>query len=140
MVANEDKFITRLLITSLVGSFTGFPVIKAPTHGTNKGKTQLLSGLTNIVESTGSFSVTLGCDHFTDANDLALIETIYNSRKAFNFWLCGGDDTQFTYPLKGYRKEDIYLMRPDDDYRPELYKSIYKCGVMQDIKLVEAVR
>jgi hypothetical protein len=99
MAINDDKFITRLLITSLVGSFIGFPVIKAPKHGTNKGKTQLLSGLTNIVESTGSFSVTLGCDHFTDVNDLALIETIYNSRKAFNFCLCCGDDTQFTYPL-----------------------------------------
>jgi hypothetical protein len=139
-VANADKYIGRLIITKEIGTFSGYPQIKSPTHGTNKSKTVLLSGISNIVESTGSFSCTLNFENFYDPSDIALIESIYQARRGLNFWFCGGDESQFLSSIKGYRKKDVYLMRPTDDYSPELYKSLYKGPIKLDMKLTEVVR
>jgi hypothetical protein len=138
--ANEDKYISRLIISEEFGTFSGWPKIVNPTHGTNKSKTTLLSGLVNIVESTGAFKCELNLDYFDNAADLALVEAIYSARKGLNFWLCGGDELQFKTKLKGYRLSDVYLMRPDDDYQPEWNKGIYTTSIKQKMSLVEVVR
>lgn len=139
-VANADKYISRLIVTREFGTFSGFPQIKSPVHSTNKSKTVLLSGVSNIVESTGSFKMNLSFDNFENVDDLQLIEQIYRARKGLNFWICGGDENQFRTKLLGYRKSDIYLMRPDDDYQPEWYKSLYRGPIKLQMSLVEVVR
>lgn len=137
---DDDKYISRLLITKEFGTFNGYPQIKDPTHTTNKTKTTLLSGVSSIVESTGSFKVKLSFDNFTNVEDLQLIEGIYRLRRGLNYWLCGGNEDQFRAALAGYRRSDIYLMRPEDDYSPEWYKSIYSGPIKLQMSLIEVVR
>jgi len=138
--ANDDKFIKRILITKLFGQFSGFPVIKSPTNSTNKKKTKMLSGKISLTEGVGSFQCKLSIDNFNDATDLELVQNIYLNRNGVEVWLCGGDEDQFTFAAKGYRRKDIFRMRPTDEYKPEWQKGIYSLGTKQTLNLVEVVR
>jgi len=139
-VADDDKFIKRLMITKLFGQFNGFPVIKSPTNSTNKKTTKMLSGKISVTEGVGSFQCKLSIDNFFDVADLQLVENIYLARVGVEVWLCGGDEDQFTAALKGYRLVDVFRMRPSDEYKPEWIKGIYVLGTKQTINLVETVR
>ena len=39
----------------------------------------------------------------------------------------------------GWKKENIYLVRPTNEWTPEFYKSLYQSGLKVDLKLSEAV-
>jgi len=138
--ADEDKAIRRLIITTKVAEFTGYPTIKSPEVSTNKKKTKMLSGKVAVTEGVGSFSCTLSFDNYFIDDDLEIIEDIYAARKGLNFWFCGDDEDQFKYAFEGYRRKDVYLMRPIDDLSPEYVKGIYSAGIKTQIKLVETVR
>lgn len=139
MVVDADKVLRQIICTNKLGQFNGWPMIKAPTSSTNKRKDLMLSGKINITEGIGSFNVTLEVSSLSDTTDLALIESLYTRRKPSLLWLCGGDESQFNYASIGYRKEDLYLVRPIDEYDAELYKGIYTAGQKISIKLGEVI-
>jgi len=99
----------------------------------------MLSGKSNFVSQIGGFTVDLKLKYWNDDDDLTAIEQIYTNRLPVLVWLCGGDEDQFTFKRIGYRMEDIYLMRPSNDYIPQWYSNIYTTGIDINIKLVEVV-
>lgn len=141
-VINEDKKLFQLILTNklLTGRLEGWPIIKSPKHSLNKVNTRMLSGKSNIIESVGSFSVSLTVNSYKVANDLDVFEGIYFNRKPYLLWLCGGNELQFASQRIGYRLEDIYLVRPSDDYEPEYMEGVYKLGIKFSIKLQEVIR
>jgi len=139
-VADDDKFVRRILVTKLFGQFNGFPKIQSPTNSTNKKQTKMLSGKISLTEGVGSFQCKLSIDNFYDVADLELVQNIYLNRNGVEVWLCGGDEDQFTFAAKGYRRLDIFRMRPVDEYKPEWQKGIYVLGTKQTLDLVEVVR
>lgn len=138
-VVNADKQLYQLLITELIGTLEGWPIIKSPTHDTAKKVNQMLSNKVNVVESLGAFSVDLNVANWKNAADLVVIETIYFSRETTLVWLCGGEEAQFSVVPVGYRLEDFYLMRPVDSYQPEFVKGLYMSGLNIKISLKEAI-
>ena len=140
-VVNADKELYQLIVTEKIanGAFEGWPVIKNPIHDLNLKSTKMLSGKTNIVESTGAFKVDMEVSNWRNANDLALVENLYFRREPFLVWLGGGDESQFSYAALGYRKMDIYYMRPSNSYEPEFVKGLYQAGLKIAIKLVESI-
>jgi hypothetical protein len=140
-ISNADKKMTQLIVTEKfgVGQFNSWPVIKNPIHGTNKRKSKMLSGKVNLIESVGSFSCELVVPVLTDDSDFTLLEALYFGRQGFLVWLCGGDEEQFSTKRIGYRKQDIYLMRPTSDYMPEYLNGVYPSGVKFGIKLEECI-
>lgn len=140
-VADADKKMTQLIITEKYGKgqFNSWPVVKKPVHGTNKRKTKMLSGKVNLVESAGSFSCELSVSNLSDDDDLTLAEQIYFAHQGFLLWLCGGDEDQFSSKRLGYRRQDLYLMRPTADYSPEFYNGFYKSGVKFSMLLEECI-
>lgn len=139
MVADEDKIIRQLIIADLAGQMNGYPQIQKPTHSTNKKNVKMLSGKYAVIESVGAFSTTLSIKLLSDSEDAALIEHLYTSRNSFILWMCGGDESQFKNLLKGYRKEDIYLIRPSDEYKNEFFTN-YTTGTKFRMKLQEVVK
>ena len=121
-IPDTDKRISQLIITESIGQFEGWPVVKKPTISTNKRKTQMLSGKTRIVESLESFSCSLNVRHWAIQKDVDILEEIYFKREGVLMYINADDPDQFVLDLKGYRKEDIFLVRPTDDLASNLLK------------------
>ncbi|AHZ84642.1 hypothetical protein EP01_06785 [Bdellovibrio bacteriovorus] len=136
-VPNQDKRMTQLLVTEFVGQLNAWPVIKNPTHSTNRRRSKMLSGKSNFIESAGSFSCELNIQVLSDQEDLSTFEAIYASRQGLLFWPGGGDESQFKVLPVGYRRQDFYFVRPSNDYMPEFYKGQYTSGVKIQVKLEE---
>lgn len=137
--ADDDKRIRQLIITKRIGQFTGWPQIRAPKIDTTKRTSKMLSGKMRIVESLEAFSCTLDVKAWNIQEDLDIVETIYSKREGVLMWINADDPGQFGLDLKGYRQEDIYLVRPSDDYEPEFLTGVYVNPVKQSIKLVEVI-
>lgn len=138
-VADADKMIKQLIITEMLGQFEGWPQVRNPEFGTNKKVTQMLSGKSRVVEMLESFRCTLDVRHWRKAADIALIEQIYFLREGVLMWINSDTPTQFFTDVRGYRKEDIFLVRPLDAYSPEFVSGIYQNGLAQSIKLGEVI-
>jgi hypothetical protein len=139
MTVDADKIMRQLIITEELGKFNGWPIIRNPKISTNKKKNKMLSGKINLVESIESFSTTLEVKVLSDSDDLDLIETVYQKRVGVLVWINSNDDDQFSSLRLGYRKEDIYLVRPIDEYSPEFFKGIYQSGIKFKMKLEESI-
>lgn len=140
-VVDADKVIKQLIVSRRIGTgqLTGWPTIKKPMVSTNKKSSKMLSGKINLVESVDSFSCELEVKSWNIENDLDIIEEIYFKHQGVLLWLSGGDEDQFSDNRKGYRLEDIYLVRPTSEYTPELHKGVYSAGIKTKLKLKEAV-
>lgn len=137
---NDDKQIKQIILTERIGSgqFEGWPIVK-PQVSLNRKVSTTPSGKVSVVESLGTYSVTLSVMSWKSDNDLSIVESIYFTSQPFLVWPCGGDETQFSTVRRGYRLEDIYLMKCIDEYRPEYYKGNYFMGLNISIKLAESI-
>ena len=140
IVPDSDKIIRQLIITEELGKFAGWPIIGKPTHSTNKRKTRMLSGKTNLVESIGAFSCELSVKNWSSDADLTILEEIYFSFDGVLLQLNGFDEAQFSSNRIGYRNQDIYLVKPSDSYTPEWANGLYVTGMKIKMKLEEVIR
>lgn len=138
-VADEDKELYQFIATEEEGTLEAFPEITNPRHVSLRQRTTMLSGKTNIVESIGRFSCGLKVPYWKSDNDLTLVEKLYFGRLPMLVWLCGGDETQFSSIRRGYRLEDIFLVRPVNDYSPKWFSGVYTTGLEIEIRLDEVV-
>lgn len=136
---DAEKYIQQLIITDRIGQFEGWPQIKTPRLGTNKRKNKMLDGKTHILEGIEVFSCTLDVRHWRKATDIDILETIYFKREGVLMWINADTASQFFLDLKGYRKENIFLVRPSDDWRPEFVSGIYTAGIKSSVRLVEVL-
>lgn len=138
-VADADKILKQLIATDEIGQLNGWPVIKRPTASTNKSISRSLSGKVYVAEGIGAFSCQLTVENWNNDADLTIIETVYEAGEGVHVWLCGGDEDQFSSKRVGYRLEDLYFMRPTDEYRPEFFRGLYQTGIKFQMKLEEAI-
>jgi len=138
-VVDADKIIQQLICTEAIGQFEGWPVIKKPVISTNKRKSKMLSGKTRIVESLESFSCTLDVRHWKIQDDIDVLEEIYFKREGVLMYINADHPEQFFLDLKGFRKEDFFLVRPSDDFKVELVKGLYQAGIKSAVRLVEVI-
>lgn len=140
MVANDDKRITRFLAMEQIGQLNGWPEISGAQHDLGQKLNKMLSGKYSVSESVGSFSFDLSLDLENDQADIDIYEQIlFLYRRGVIVYLCGGDEDQFAVKALGYRASDFYYMRPERDYKPDFYKSLYSTGIKLKISFVEVV-
>lgn len=137
--ANADKQLYQFIATLQEGQLTAWPEIQRPTHAGERKVSTMLSGKRNILQQIGRFSCSLRVRYWKNTADLTLIEKLYFGRKPMLMWLCGGDETQFATIREGFRLEDLYLMRPSNDYQPNWVGSVYTTGNDITIRLDEVV-
>ena len=140
-VADDDKELYQLIVSEKIenGFLEGWPVIRNPIHDKKKKVTDMLSGKISLLENVGAFQADLEVAQWKSANDIALVENIYFRREGVLMWLCGGDEDQFHYAAMGYRKEDIYFVRPINNFEPEMVKGIYTAGFKIQMKFKESI-
>jgi hypothetical protein len=138
-IPDSDKHLFQLILTEKIGRLEGWPAISKPVLSKNRKQTEMLSGKTNIFENVGNFSCILQFKRFSSDADLSLIEELHSRIEGFLFWPCGGNENQFRTVRQGYRMQDIFLMRPSDEYSPEYDSGFYKGTISQDLKLEEVI-
>lgn len=136
-IADADKELRQLVISKVYAQFNGYPVIKRPTHSSNKKKNKMLSGKLNIVSSRGAFSTELEIRLSTNNTDLELHERLYYEIEGVHLLLSGGNEDQFITKRRGYRNEDIFLVKPSDEYQNPYNKGVYLNGIKVRIRLNE---
>ncbi|OFZ54979.1 MAG: hypothetical protein A2428_03135 [Bdellovibrionales bacterium RIFOXYC1_FULL_54_43] len=139
MIPNSEKRMCQLIATELRGQFQAWPVIKDPTHSRNRTKTKMLSGKQSVRENVGGTSFKLKVKILKNQADIDLVESMYDSSEGFLVWPCGGDSSQFISSIKGYRKEDIFLMKCENEYESERYGGFYQSGIELGMNLAEVV-
>lgn len=138
-IPDTDKIITQLIATQLIGQFEGWPVVKKAMVSTNKRKSKMLSGKTRIVESLETFSCGLDVRQWRIQEDNDILEEIYFKREGVLMYINASHPEQFFLDIKGYRKEDIFLVRPTDDFKAEFTKGLYDAGLKRSIKFAEVI-
>ena len=140
--ADADKVLRQLVLTEKIatGQLEGFPVIKRPRVSTSRKVSNMLSGKVNVVEGVESFSCSLEVRNWNIVGDLDIVEDLYFRREGFLMWLSGGEETQFgTTARKAYRLQDLFLVRPTNEYSPEYVRGIYVNGLKMKMNLAEAI-
>jgi len=137
--ADDEKFLFQFIATMLLGKLDGWPRIVSPTFDRNLVNNEMISGKEHFVENTGKYRARLTVDNWKLAADLTIVERLYEEQQGFLFWPSGGDETQFSSIRKGYRLEDIFLVRPKRDHMPEWRKGNYFTGMKINIELVEVI-
>lgn len=140
IVANADKKCRQFIVTEKIGAgqFEGWPIVK-PTLSLNRRVNFTPSGKAYVVESAQSYQVDLSVLSWKSDTDLTIVEEMFFNNSAFLVWPCGGDESQFSTVRRGYRLEDIFLMKCVNEWKPEYYKGNYFMGIKANIKLVEVI-
>jgi len=138
-VVNDDKQLAQFIVTKKLGRLNGWPLIKKPTISRNRKITKMMSGKSSVVENIGQYSTDLAIKVWSDDADLTLFEDLYDRFIGFLFWPSGGDETQFSSVRKGYRLEDIFLVKLTDELVNEFPNGVYTSGIKLNIKLAESV-
>lgn len=139
-VVDDEKRLYQFICTNLIGQFNAWPVIDKPMVSKYRQTNAMLSGKSNVYENAGKFSCSLVIEALTDDDDLAIIESLYDSHEGFLVWLCGGSETQFKTIRQGYRLEDIFLMKCSNEYSPLYRDGLYKTGIKIQMDLEETIR
>ncbi len=138
-VPDADKIMRQLIITDLFGQLTGFPQVKSPKLGQNIRLNKLLSGKVHKVKNIGAFSCTLSVQHWKIQADIDIISRLYFSNDGVLMWINADNPGQFFLEIEGYKRENIFLISPADEFTPEFVKGVYVLGIKQAIKLVEVI-
>lgn len=148
MVANEDKFITQLILTDPIGAgqLTFYPEITEYQFGPDKGENQAISGKSHIFETVGSAGLQMSVKGVATKADMDIFEQIVLfRRRGFLFWPCGGVDQevsaggQFSRKTEGWKRKDIFHMKTKTKWNPVWYEQIYTSSLDIKIGMVEAI-
>lgn len=136
VVTDDDKFLTQLILCEELGEFEDEPEMQ-PQFDKDRKATKFLSGKNFVAKSIGGFNLRLRKKSISNENDLALVETLFNSYEGFLVWPCGGTTSQFETVRHGYRMRDIFVMNLQNEMQPEWLDSRFYNGMQVDLKLVE---
>ena len=134
---DADKILAQLIITKSIGQFTGWPQITSPRIETQKKTVKMLSGKLRVIEGLQAFSCSLDVKAWRIQDDIDIIEEIYFKREGVLMWIQANDPNQFFLDLKGYRKNEIYLVRPTDNWEPLLLSGVYVNPIKVSMSVAE---
>lgn len=140
--ADDDKKLRQLIVTRKIGNgqFSASPVISNFEKRQNRRAIKTLSGKNQIRESVGGLEYRLQFKTWPFGDDFDIIEEMYfKNFSGVLFWACGGNDNQFRYKRVGYRKEDIVLVKPSNEFDPTWEKGIYSNGLNFNLRLAEVI-
>jgi len=139
---DQNKRMLQLIVSRNFqsGQFVTWPILK-PSLDENKKANEMLSGKVAMTRSVGGYNINMTLKTSVDQSDLTLIQEMYfRTREGFLLWPNGGDNDQFTKDVPFWNEEDILLVLPTDNYKPEWLEGFYKSGMPLNMKLREVVR
>lgn len=142
--ANQEKYISQIIVTSEVGTFAGWPRIKSVDITRNQRTVKTLSGFYSVQKALEVPSFDMELKDYPSTStynvDFDLIMTLHDLEDPFLVWLCGGKrgTTFFKYTLRGWRLKDIFQMQIAKGIKLSYSNGIYSAQINTKIEL-EAV-
>ena len=137
--ADQEKYITLIALTAEIGTFTGYPVA-LPKTTANEKRAVTENGKFITQKGSESFSCELEVG-YSEAADVTILNTLYESQEPFLMWLCGGKygSSNFAVTQKGWRLKDVYQMQTYDVFETAFENNIYVGSALTGLKLAEEV-
>jgi len=139
-IADDPKILTQFISTSKTGRLTGWPVMSGIRTGRDTSAVDALEGLAYIIDRQGGYRGTLSVSNYTVQTDLDIIKTLFNSVRGFLYWPSGGDESQFSPLVDGYRFEDIFLSRFVGQFKPDKNRGIYNNGLKFSVAVRQVIK
>lgn len=124
-IADAEKFISRIIATTEIGTLLGYPEIKGVQIDPNETVESTISGYDHIERGVdvARFNMTLKTHPYQA--DIDLLDTLFARAEPFLVWLCGGLPDQFRLQTRGWRAKDVYNMKmsgaADNGYKFNVY-------------------
>jgi len=142
-VSDEEKYISRIVATSELGTLQGYPGVTSMTQSRNTRVNKMLSGKDSVQKSEESVDFQLLFKDYpaSYSGDLDLMSELFEMEENFLIWLCGGryGSDYFRYPIRGFRLQDLYEMQIDKDFDISYSDNVYINQINQKISFTEAV-
>lgn len=140
---NDEKYLNQVIVTSELGTLTGYPDISKLKHSRSTVTMPMLSGKDIVIKGYASVSFSLVFKNYPASytTDLDLIFTLFDKADPFLIWLCGGryGTTYFKYTIRGFRLKDVYQCQVEGDLPVDYYKNAYVLPIDSEIKFTEHV-
>lgn len=142
-VANEDKYISQVIVTTEMGTLEGYPDVQGIEWDRNERSKKMLSGKTLTLKSEETFKCTLNFKNYPPSlsNDIDLMFQFFDLEETFLVWLCGGrrGSDYFRKQLRGWRLRDVFSMQTVGKISPDYTSNSYVLPVNFKISFVESV-
>lgn len=129
--------LAQFIATESIGQLEGWPIVGNNRLDQNTSNTNAASGRQIFSQNEGGYSFSLSVAAWNVTNDLQLVQDFYVARSPQLVWVNAGDESQFSNPLIGFQFEDIYLMKPTNDFRPIKLSGLYDAGYRIRIQVAE---
>lgn len=136
---DAEKYLSGLYVTKEIGTLEGYPDISAVKFDRNEKKSKVLSDREDVEKSYATLSFNLRLRAYPFADDVALLENLYDRETTFITWVCGGVPDNFVVKQRGFRVEDIIMTQVDRPISNSYYKNVYSLGVDQRYSFTEVV-
>lgn len=138
-VADAEKYLTQFVATNELGTLDGFPNMNGITLDRNDRKEKAISGRVHIEKGYESAGFDLALRTYGEQDDIDLLDSLHEMEEPFLVWLCGGDPDQFRLEQRGFRLQDLYQMKIDQQMKNAYDRNIYVLGVNQNYSFIEVV-
>jgi hypothetical protein len=142
-VANDQKYISQVIVTSELGTLQGYPEIKGIELNRQIKTNKMLSGRVLADKSDEVFEVDLDFKNYPASleDDINLMFTLHDLDETFLIWLCGGryGSNYFKQQMRGYRLRDIYPVQMIASVKPIYSNNVFVNTVNLGVQFKEAV-
>lgn len=142
-VVDDQKFLNSFVVTPELGTLIGYPVIKGSIKDKNLRNAKLLNGRKFIDKSLKVFSYQIDFKNYPPllADDLDIVDTLFDRDQSFLVWVCGGRDGLpfFKRQISGFRIEDLIQVQVTNTFKDKYRKNTYTSMVDMKLNLEEAV-
>lgn len=138
---DAEKTIETFIATQELGTFEGYPIVRALKHDRNTRVDKTLSNKVLVQKTNETTGVQIQFKNYPLANDISLCETLHDREESFLVWLCGGREgtDYFKITQRGWRIKDVLNMQVIRPLGAEYEKNVYVNGVKTSLTLLEAI-
>jgi hypothetical protein len=141
-VANQEKYISQVVLANELGTILGFPVVEPISVNRNLRVNDMLSGRKSIVKAIETFGFKLQLDPYPSSYgaDLDLLISLTDRESAFQSWLCGGKrgSSSFGYTLRGFRLQDLIPVQISEAIELSYLENLYIGPIKTEFQFQEA--
>lgn len=142
-VADDQKYLNQVIVTSEMGTLQGYPQIKGLELSRNLRTEKMLSGRSLTFKSDEFFKVQLDFKDYPPSlsADIDLIFSLHDIEDTFLIWICGGKtgSSYFRKQMRGYRLRDVISVQLTASIKPIYSDNVFVNAVNFSAQLQEAV-
>lgn len=138
-VADVEKFVEQIIVTSEIGTLEGYPRVRASIDSNEQvARTQNNKRITQKSFETFDAKLTMS---YTSQSDLTVLNTLFEKLEPFLVWLCGGryGSQYFSAVQKNWRLKDVYQVQASGKKKTDWDSNTYVNAPETNLDLYEEV-